>query len=152
MTSNSTSEESDIQYNLYFLDCQSESINRMMNDSSVFDHLYRAGTTPILRFQRSYQRAEADRVTDIDELSSIITLTSSITRMIPIEIVAHETEEVIIPTEDPIPVEIKTYIPPAPPLPHSLGVAIRSQIQSIKTTARSPDQETFWAAVSLYFS
>lgn len=152
MTSNSSSEESDIQYNLYFLDCQSESINRMMNNPLVFDHLYRAATTPILRFQRSYQRAEADRVTDIDELSSIITFTSSIPRIIPIEIVANEIEEVIIPMEDPIPVETKTHIPPAPPLPPSFDVAIRSQIQSIKTTARSPDQETFWAVVSLHFS
>lgn len=151
MTNKSSSDDSDIQYNLYFLDCPSENIHRIMNDSSVFEHLYRAATNPILRFQRSYQRAEADRVTDIDELSSIISYTSSssISRTIPIEVIKEKKEEVIIPMEDPIPIEMKVEIPPAPPLPPSLDVAIRSQTQAI---ARSPDQQTFWAAVSSYFS
>lgn len=151
---NTTSEESDIQFNLVFLDCSSKTIDRLINDPIVFNHLHHAARNPILRFQRSYQREESDRVTDIDEISSTITFTSSVltkeSRLIPIEIVRNDKEEVTTPMENPIvtPMEIKSQIPPAPPLPSSLD-----SLSKVPTTvvAHSPEQDSLWSNVSFHY-
>lgn len=60
----------DIEYRIHFLDCQPNSIRRSLNDENVFAHLYRAvAAERIFQFDRTYQREEADRVTDIDQVS-----------------------------------------------------------------------------------
>lgn len=161
---NSTSEESDIQFNLCFLNCPSENIDRLLTDPIVFDHLLRAARNPILRFNRSYEREEADRVTDIDELSSIITFTSTTSnkesRMIPIEIITNERQEMTTPIEViknkieevTTPVQTKPEIPSAPPLPPTLNYAIKLQAQSMQAAVRSPDPETLWSSVRIHYT
>ena len=60
----------DVEYRIHFLDCQPNSIRRSLNDENVFAHLYRAvAAERIFQFDRTYQREEADRVTDIDQVS-----------------------------------------------------------------------------------
>jgi hypothetical protein len=133
----SSSEESDIQFQLYFLDCQPNSIIRTLNDQSVFDHLYRAATNRILKFDKSYQRKESYRVTDIDQLSVLPT------NMTRIEMIKIENPI----TEEKTSLETDVRIPPAPPLPASLDLAIKLQ----KSVVPSPDQKTLWAKVILIY-
>jgi len=98
----SASKESDIQFQLHFLDCQPNSIIRSLNDKSVLDHLCRAATNQIFKFDKSYQRKESHRVTDIDQLSLLINpilfIPNNITRHIPIEITKNDSRKISIPT------------------------------------------------------
>jgi len=157
----SSTKESDIQFQLHFLDCQPNSIIRSLNDKSVLDHLYRAATNKIFKFDKSYQRKESNRVTDIDQLSLLInhpvlSLSENITRHIPIEITKNDIRKISIPIinnseNKTSSIEVKTEadirIPQAPPLPHSLDLAIKLQSQAIKTEVFSPDRENLWASV-----
>jgi hypothetical protein len=138
---------SDIQFQLYFLDCQPNSIIRSLNDQSVFDHLYRAATNRILKFDKSYQRKESHRVTDIDQLSSLINpLPQNMTRTIPIEMIKNENRKI----ENKTSSETDVRIPPAPPLPPSLDLAIKLQTEFKKSIVPSPNQNTLWVKVRIY--
>lgn len=154
-----STKQSDIQFQLHFLDCQPNSIIRSLNDKSVLDHLYRAGTNRILKFDKSYQRKEAHRVTDIDQLSLLINPVSSIpsyiTTDIPIEITKTENRKISIPViqsenKREIKTETDVKIPPAPPLPPSLDLAIKLQSQTTKTALQSPDRDSLWVTVCIY--
>jgi hypothetical protein len=160
----SSSNETDIQFQLHFLDCQPDSVNRSLSDKSVFDHLYRAATNKILKFEKSYKRKESNRVTDIDQLSLVINPTlfipKDMTRYSSIEITNNENRKISIPIikseiktppSTEIKVETEGFIPKAPPLPPSLDLAIKLQTQSRKTAIVSPDQGTLWANVRLFF-
>lgn len=154
--------QSDIQFQLHFLDCQPNSILRSLNDKSVLDHLYRAGTHRIIKFDKTYQRKESHRVTDIDQLSSLINPISSISNSpitpIPIEIIKNEMRKISIPiiqadnkrTSIEIKTETDIRIPPAPPLPPSLDLAIKLQSQINKTSIQTPNQGSLWANVNNY--
>ena len=148
----SSTTESDIQFNLHFLDCQPDSILRSLNDQSILDHLYRAATNQILKFDKTYKRKESNRVTDLDQLSLLnipVSLQPKLlTRNIPIEINRNENQLISIPV---VKTEMKTEkqvsIPQAPPLPTSLNEAIKLQSQALKSAIVSPDRETLWAKV-----
>lgn len=155
----SSSKESDIQFELHFLDCQPNSIIRSLNDKSVFDHLYRAATNQIIKFDKSYQRKESNRVTDIDQLSLLINpilfIPKNITRHIPIEITKNENRRISnsenkTSSIEVIKTETDARIPPAPPLPISLDLAIKLQSQSIKAAALKPDPGTLWTKVIFF--
>jgi hypothetical protein len=161
-----SSNESDIQLNLHFLDCPPDSINRSLNDKSVMDHLYRAATNKILKWEKTYTRKESNRVTDIDHLALLISPVSFIpknmTRNISIELTRTENQPMSIPivkSENKTPstpsIDVKTpiegFIPPAPPLPSSLDLAIKRQAQLRKAPVTSPDQESLWANVRFLF-
>ncbi|CAF5165785.1 unnamed protein product, partial [Rotaria sp. Silwood1] len=64
-----SSNESDIQFQLYFLGCDSDSITRSSNDTSIVGHVIRSATNKIQKFEKIYNRKESNRVTDIDQLS-----------------------------------------------------------------------------------
>jgi hypothetical protein len=154
----SSTKESDIQFQLHFLDCQPNSIIRSLNNKSILDHLYRVATNKIFKFDKSYQRKESNRVTDIDQLSlsinPVLSPPESITRYIPIEIIKNDIRKISNNSENKTSsIEVKTEgninIPQAPPLPHSLDLAIKSQ--SIRTEVLSPDRETLWTKVRYYF-
>ena len=139
----SSSKEADIQFQLHFLDCQPESINRSLNNPSVWDHLYRAGTNQVLRFDRSYQRKESHRVTDIDQLSATITPDL----FIPKHIITPENEKLSTPIEiktSPVEIQPETdiCIPPAPPLPLSFDSPMKTVISPV-------NPQGFWANVRI---
>jgi len=161
-----SSNESDIQLQLHFLDCPLDSINRSLNDKSVMDHLYRAATNKILKWEKTYTRKESNRVTDIDHLALLINPVSFIpkdmTRNISIELTRNENQPMSIPivksenkTQSTPSIDVKTpiegFIPTAPPLPSSLDLAIKRQAQLRKTPVTSPDQESLWANVRFLF-
>jgi hypothetical protein len=161
-----SSNESDIQLNLHFLDCPPDSINRSLNDKSVMDHLYRAATNKILKWEKTYTRKESNRVTDIDHLALLISPVSFIpkdmTRNLSIEFTRNENQPMSIPivksenkTQSTPSIDVKTpiegFIPTAPPLPSSLDLAIKRQVQLRKTPVTSPDQESLWANVRFLF-
>ncbi len=133
----SSPKESDVQFQLYFLDCQQDSIDRTLHDQSVFDHLYRAATNRILKFDRTYQRKEAHRVTDIDQISVLST------SMPKIEMIKTENRTTV---EKASP-QMDARIPPAPPLPASLDLALKLQ----KSVVPSPDQKSLWSKVILIY-
>lgn len=152
----STANECDIEFELHFLDCEPQWVFRSLEDNAVMDHLYRAATNRILKFETFYQREESDRVTDIDQLilhsPDLIELPQR-SRQVSIEITTDEVREVSIPIikSDTIqsprsPIELRTAIPPAPLLPPSLDAAIKLQSQAAR--AVTPDQGTLWADVS----
>jgi hypothetical protein len=107
------------------------------------EHLYRAGTNRILKFDKSYQRKESHRVTDIDQLSLLLNPVLTI----PIEIPKNENRKISATSPIEIKTEANIQIPQAPPLPPSLDLAIKLQKQSVQTTILSPDQETLWRNV-----
>jgi hypothetical protein len=156
-----SSNKSDIQFQLHFLDCQPASVIRSLNDKSVIDHLYRAATNQIVKFDKSYTRKESNRVTDIDQLSLI----HSPVLFIPTNTTTHvsiENRNISIPivksknrtqsSSIDVKIEKDISIPKAPPLPPSLDLAIKLQSQSLKPAIVTPDRETLWANVSLYLS
>jgi hypothetical protein len=153
----SSTNESDIQFQLHFLDCQPDSVIQSLNDKSVMDHLYRAATNNILKFDKSYQRKESSRVTDLDQLNPVLFIPQNLTRHVSIDIIKTENRKISMPKiktqSPPPPIEVKTvtqgFVPPAPPLPPSLDLAIK--LQSLKTAIASPDQATLWATVRYYF-
>ncbi|CAM4898106.1 unnamed protein product [Rotaria socialis] len=152
------SNESDIELQLYFLDCEPNSIVRLLNDKSIMDHLLRTTTTKIIKFEKKYQRKEAHRVTDIDQVS----LSDSPSLYVPIEITkmkhrnmplsispsASTTRSSLSSIE--IQTENKAFIPRAPPLPDSFDLAIKSQLQSLPKTLKIPGQQTLWSNVKNY--
>ncbi|CAF3707228.1 unnamed protein product [Rotaria socialis] len=152
------SNESDIELQLYFLDCEPNSIVRLLNDKSIMDHLLRTTTTKIIKFEKQYQRKEAHRVTDIDQVS----LSDSPSLYVPIEITkmkhrnmplsispsASTTRSSLSSIE--IQTENKAFIPRAPPLPDSFDLAIKSQLQSLPKTLKIPGQQTLWSNVKNY--
>ncbi|CAF0886139.1 unnamed protein product [Rotaria sordida] len=155
-----SSDESDVQFQLYFLDCDSDSIIRLSNDKSIMNHLFRSATNKVHKFEKIYQRKESNRVTDIDQLSLSYNPTSfsskTTTRHPSIEITKNENSKISIPiiksessTQSPSLIEVKTdtkvLIPKAPPLPNSFDLAIKSQSKSLKTALISPNQETLWS-------
>ncbi|CAM4885451.1 unnamed protein product [Rotaria socialis] len=151
------SNESDIELQLYFLDCEPNSIVRLLNDKSIMDHLLRTTTTKIIKFEKQYQRKEAHRVTDIDQVS----LSDSPSLYVPIEITkmkhrnmplsispsASTTRSSLSSIE--IQTENKAFIPRAPPLPDSFDLAIKSQLQSLPKTLKIPGQQTLWSNASI---
>ncbi|CAF1101472.1 unnamed protein product [Adineta ricciae] len=151
--------ESDVQLELHFLDCQPDCIDRSLNDQSVLDHLYRAVTQNILQLENSDQRNQSHRITDIDQLVVLlnhVTFTpKSMTKHIPIELMKNDNRQVEIPiikTEakhSPMEVQVETtgVIPPAPPLPPSLDLAIKLQKQAMKIEVLSPDKNSLWSSV-----
>ncbi|CAF3625306.1 unnamed protein product [Adineta steineri] len=163
----SSTNEPDIQLELHFLDCQSDSIDRSLNDQSFMNHLFRAATHKILTLENSDKRNESHRVTDIDKLALVLNhvtfIPKNMTRHVPIEISKNENLEISIPIiksekksqspppPPPLSIEIKLEnqgsIPKAPPLPASLDLAIKLQSQARKIEILSPDQETLWANV-----
>lgn len=129
--------ESDVEFQLHFLDCQSDSILDALSSDEIFSNLYRAATTRILRDEPN----PSDRVTDIDQLilrdPLLIFPRQTQTKEIPIEIV--KTEHVLRPISPKI-VEKVSEIPPAPPFPVSFD-------QPKPIQCRTPEQETLWATV-----
>ncbi|CAF0918895.1 unnamed protein product [Rotaria sp. Silwood1] len=160
-----SSNESDIQFQLYFLGCDSDSITRSSNDTSIVGHVIRSATNKIQKFEKIYNRKESNRVTDIDQLSLFHSPTSfprkNTTRRVSIEITKNENSKLSIPivksvssTRSPSLIEIKAdtkvSIPQAPPLPNSFDLAIKLQSKSFKTAIISPDQETLWSKAENY--
>ena len=129
----SLSKKSDIEYHLNFLDCQPNVIRRLLKNQTVFDHLYRAATDQIGHFDRTYQREESDRVTDIDQVC---------VADLPIEIIQTSSPKPIS-----IPIESSSSIPPAPPMPPSLDLAIQLQKQQKNKSSPPVDQQSLWANV-----
>ncbi|CAF2524690.1 unnamed protein product [Rotaria sp. Silwood2] len=161
-----SSSKPDIQLQVYFLGCDSDSIIHASKDKSIMDHLCRSATYKTQKFEKIYKRKEANRVTDIDQLSlldnSISFPSKNTTRHISIEITKNENPKLSIPivksktsTQSSSLIEAKTdttiLIPQAPPLPNSFDLAIKSQSKSFKTVAISPDQETLWSKVRHLF-
>lgn len=157
----SFSDESDIQLQLYFLDCEPNFIDRTLNDTSIIDQLFRAASNRTIKIDRKkYQREECDRVTDIDQITLLDSPTlfspKTISRRVPIEIINNDYEEIqtstptigseTYNTQSP-PSEAKSFIPPAPPLPKSLDLAIKIQSKIHKTSPLSPDQQSLWSKV-----
>jgi hypothetical protein len=154
-----SSNESDIEFELHFLDCQPDSVIRSWNDPTVINHLYRAATTKILRFSRAYQRKESDRVTDIDQLIlndpvlfeprqasrqlSIEVRNNNNVDRLPVNVKSDTVQQSISP------MSTKASIPLAPPLPSSLDSAIKMQTQA-RQRADTPDQGTLWANVRVH--
>ena len=133
----SSSMESDVQFQLYFLDCQPDSIDRVLHDQSVFENLYRAATNRIIKFDKTYQRKEAHRVTDIDQIS---VLSENVPK---IEMIKTENRT----TMGKVSPQVDIRIPPAPPLPASLNLAIKLQ----RSVVPSPDQKSLWSKVILIY-
>ena len=159
----SKTKESDVQLELHFLDCRPDCIDRSLNDQSVLDHLYRAVTQNILQLENSDQRNQSHRITDIDQLVVLldhVTFTPrSMTKHIPIELTGTDNRQVEIPVikaetkHSPMEVQVKTtgVIPPAPPLPPSLDLAINLQKQAMKIEVLSPDKDSLWSLVRFSF-
>ncbi|UJR36454.1 hypothetical protein I4U23_029177 [Adineta vaga] len=151
--------ESDVQLELHFLDCQPDCIDRSLHDQSVLDHLYRAATQKILQLENSDQRNQSHRVTDIDRLVLLLShvkfTPKNITKHVPIEIPRTEEHQVTMPivtienrpSSKEVKIEIEGFIPPAPPLPPSIDLAIKLQSEARKIEILSPDKESLWASV-----
>lgn len=129
--------ESDVEFQLHFLDCQPNSILHALTSDEIFSNLYRAATTRILRDEPN----PSDRVTDIDQLilrDPLLTFPlQNQTKEIPIEIV--KTKHVPRPISPKI-VEQVSEIPPAPPFPFTFDPPQPTQ-------CRTPEQESLWATV-----
>ena len=72
----SSSNETNIEFQLHFIDCNPDSIIHSSNSKLIVEHLYRAATNRILKFETTYQRKGSNRVTDIDQLSLLLHSTS----------------------------------------------------------------------------